>query len=197
MKVISLRALAPAVASVMLVLLAGTATAELKNYNIDASHSRIMFDVSHLGFSVMPGIFREFDVDLSYDEQRPERSTLAVTIKTDSIDMFHDKLNAHLKNADFFDVKQHPTMTFRSTKVEPGADGTARVTGDFTLLGKTMPLVLQVQLNQQGTHPMRRAAWIGFNASGELDRTEFGMDKYAPGIGAQIKFRITTEGGLK
>jgi polyisoprenoid-binding protein YceI len=160
----------------------------------DESHTRITFEVTHLGFSTMPGIFRDFDVDFRFDPESPADSSLKVTIDAASIDMFHDELNEHLRNEDFFDVANHPRLTFVSTTVTPTGEDTATVTGDLTLLGVTQPVTFDVTLNDLGPHPFDPERTVaGFDAVGALDRTAFGMDYAAPAVGAEILFRLTGE----
>ena len=79
-----------------------TANAEPMPYDIDANHSRIWFDVSHQGYSIMRGLFRDFDGSFNFDAENPAASTLDITIDAASINMFHEGLNDHLKRDDFF-----------------------------------------------------------------------------------------------
>ncbi len=160
---------------------------------VDLSHTRILFNATHLGFSVMPGIFRDFDVKLDFDPVNPTSSSFAVTIKADSVDMFHDELNAHLRNADFFDTAHHPTITFVSSKVEMIDATHAKVTGALTLRGKTLPVTLQVTLNKLGKHPMHQKQHVGFAATTTIDRSAFGMTYGVPMVGAEIPLTIALE----
>ena len=159
----------------MSVLLSAETSAEPQRFAMDASHSRIVFSVSHFGFSMLPGILQEFDAELLYDHEAPANSHLSVTIQAASVDMFHERLNKHLKSDDFFAVEKYPTLTFVSTKVEAGSDDTARVTGDFTMLGKTLPLTLDVALIKYAAHPMSGRQAACWEATGTLDRTVVGM----------------------
>lgn len=186
--------LGPVAALVPAAALADHHASDAPLWSNDESHTRITFEVAHLGFSTMPGIFREFDVDFRFDPEAPERSSLAVTIDAAGIDMFHDGLNDHLKGEDFFDVSAHPRLTFVSTDVTPTGDGEARVSGDLTLLGVTQPVIFEVTLNRLGAHPFDPERQVaGFDAIGVLDRTAFGMDYAAPAVGADVTFRLTGE----
>ncbi|HSG90177.1 MAG TPA: YceI family protein [Pseudomonadales bacterium] len=159
----------------------------------DLSHTRITFDIDHLGYSVMPGMFRDFDVDFQFDPDAPADSSLDVTIDAASIDMYHDGLNEHLRKPDFFDVENHPTLTFVSTEVVPTSASTATVTGDMTLLGVTHPVTFEVTMNKLGPHPFNGSMVAGFSATGTLDRTAFGMDYAAPLVGSEVRFTLTGE----
>lgn len=186
-----------ALAMLMMVIVLGTsasASAAAKPYTVDITHTRVLFMVSHLGFSMLPGVFRDFDVRFGYDKEHPENSTLEVTIKSASVDMFNDRLNEDLKSADFFNVDRFPTITFHSTKVISSGDNKARISGDFTMLGITKPLTFEVTLNKSGPHPAmnKDVNALGFGASGTVDRTVFGMTKYAL-IGKDIQFTLGLE----
>ena len=176
-----------------LVLLAPLAPAVAAPWVADLSHTRVTFDVEHLGFSTMPGIFREVAVDLDFDPEAPERTRFTAVIDTASVDMFHEGLNEHLRNEDFFDSAAHPQITFTSTRVEPIGPEQARVTGDMTLLGRTRPVTFLVTLRKLAPSPLTSRLTVGFSAVGTLDRTAFGMDFAAPMVGTQIAFTIAAE----
>ncbi len=72
-------------------------SAESQRFAMDTSHSRSVFSISHFGYSMLPGIFGEFDAELLYDHETPSTSHLSVTIQAASVDMFHERLNNHLK----------------------------------------------------------------------------------------------------
>lgn len=173
--------------------LVGAAASAAEPWEADLSHTRISFEVEHLGFSIMPGIFRDFEVDFQFDPEAPEDSSLAVVIRAESIDMFHDGLNEHLRNEDFFDVAAHPEITFTSTEVVPTGDDTARVTGDLTMLGVSQPVSFDVTLRKLGPHPFNQQPRAGFSATGVVDRTAFGMDYAAPVVGTDIAFTLAAE----
>ena len=132
-------------------LTAGTqADAEQLSYAFDMSHSRIFFDVNHRGYSTMHGRFAEFAGTFRFDAEDPANSSLDVTIDPTSIDMFHEGLNNHLQNPDFFDVEQYPALQFVSDRVEVLSNDRFTVHGQFTMLGQTHPLAFDVVVNQTG-----------------------------------------------
>ncbi len=159
----------------------------------DKSHANIAFSLSHLGFSTAHGRFGEFDGAARLDLDDPANSQLEVTIKTASVDTFFAKRDEHLRSADFFNVAQHPTMTFKSTKVERTGDNTARLVGDLTLLGVTKPVALDVTLNAFKENPINNKMTAGFTATGSLKRSEFGMKTYVPAVGDTVALRIDME----
>ena len=103
------------------------------------------------------------------------------------------KLENHLKNEDFFDVEEHPTMTFKSTGIEVTGEDTGKLTGDLTLLGVTKPVTLDVTFNKAGKRPMGDAYAAGFSAKGEVTRSDFGMDYGIPMIDDTVNLVIEVE----
>lgn len=164
-----------------------------EKYEFDKAHTQILFFVSHLGFSMSEGEFLEYDGELIIDRENPENSSVDVTIQTESIDMDHEKWEEHMKNEDFFHVTEFPTMTFESTNVEVTGENTAQLTGDLTLLGTTNPVTLDVVHNKSGENPFSGKYIAGFSATGQLLRSEFGMDYGLPGIGDEVEIRLEVE----
>ena len=179
-------------AAVGAALIAAPAVAE--EFAFDPSHTHILFTISHFGFSDVQGEFLDFEGSVALDPDAPENSSVSVTIDTASIDTGWEARDEHLRNADFFDVGTHPTMTFESTAVEMTGDDTALVTGDLTILGTTQSVTLDVTLNAMGPHPFREGVTVaGFRATGSIDRTEFGLAYGSPGVGDEVQIHIETE----
>lgn len=170
------------------------AQAQIERYSFDKAHTQILFFVDHLGFSFSQGEFHEYDGGFVFDRTQPENSSVEVTIQTASIDMDHEKWNDHMKNADFFDVENFPTMEFKSTDIEVTGEKTARITGDLTMLGETHPVTLDVTYNKSGTHPFNGEYVSGFSATATLDRTQWGMDYGVPNVGQNVELRLEVEG---
>ena len=167
--------------------------AENVDYELETVHSQIIFKINHLGFSNSYGKFKKFDGTLSFDPENWETATTNVTIKTKSIDLENKKWNDHMRSADFFNVDEFPTMTFSSTKLEKTSDNKGLLHGDLTLLGKTLPVTLDLVLNQVGEHPFSGRPYIGFSASGVIKRSEFGMETYVPAIADEVYINIEVE----
>lgn len=163
-------------------------------FKFDAGHTYIGFEIDHLGFSQTLGEFTKYDGTLMLDRSDVAKSSIEVNIDTASIDTDQADFDEHLRGADFFNVAQHPSMAFKSTKVEDVGDGMLKVTGDFTMLGQTHPVVLDVKLNKVAPHPFRPTVEVaGFSARTTIDRTTWGLDKYAPAVGTAVTIRIETE----
>jgi polyisoprenoid-binding protein YceI len=168
------------------------ATAEPREYAFDMAHSRIFFDINHRGYSTMQGRFSSFGGKFLFDAENPTASSLDVTIDPASIDMFHEGLNNHLKNPDFFDVEQFPELRFVSERVEVAGENRFTVHGQFTMLGQTHPLAFNVVLNQTG-QGRNGAPMAGLTANGTIDRTKYGMGYGVPMLGTEVAFRVEVE----
>ncbi|TXD96046.1 polyisoprenoid-binding protein [Psychrobacter frigidicola] len=162
-------------------------------WQLDNSHTRVGFSVEHLGFSTTMGHFDKADGSLSYNMKTPNKTQMNFVIDTDSINTAWAARDAHLKKDDFFNVAKYPTMTFKSTKVDFYNPQQAKVTGDFTLLGKTKPLTLDVTLKKIGNSPMTKEPVIGFRATGNIDRVAYGMTTFAQGITTNVPIQIDGE----
>jgi len=168
-------------------LLAGAA-----EYVIDSSHTYPNFTISHLGFSMQHGRFNDTGGTLVYD---PEAGTgsVEIVIRTDSIDTGHAERDEHLRNADFFNVEEYPEMTFTSTSASFDGEGKGTVEGELTLMGVTQPMTLSVDSIVCGEHPFNQKRVCGFNASGSLKRSDFGMDYGIPMIGDEVTLMLQVE----
>src|ERR1700682_1329686 len=141
---------------------------------MDANHSAITFAIRHLGLSKVRGRFHAFDVSLNIG---PSTTNFEIVANIDlaSIDTGQPDRDTHLRSTDFFNVDQHPTMTFRSTRIEPVDDGYS-MTGDLTLNGITRSVTLDVESNGLVVVPADGRTHFGLSAVGELRRSEFGIE---------------------
>ncbi len=143
---------------------------------VDKGHSELGFQVTHLGISKVRGRFNDFEGQIQIDAAKPEASSVQFTIKAASVDTGHQKRDADLKATDggFFEVEKHPTITFKSTKVEPKGKDLFSVTGDFTMHGVTKPLTLPVRALGPITDPYGNTKY-GFEAETTINRKDYGM----------------------
>ncbi|MFS2013945.1 YceI family protein [Azospirillum sp. CT11-132] len=163
------------------------------SYKIDPAHTAVVFIVNHVGFSNVIGRFDTVGGDVTFDKDAVEKSVVNVTIDTTSVDTNHAKRDEHLRSPDFFNAKEFPKMTFKSTKIEKTGDKTGKLHGDLTMLGVTKPMVLDVTFNKDGVSPASKLETAGFSARGTVKRTEFGMKYGAPAIGDDIQLLIEVE----
>ncbi len=162
-------------------------------YVLDKSHGKITWSISHMGFSTYTGQFADVDAKLNLDPAKPANSTLDVTVNMSGIGTLNEKLDEHLKTADFFNVAKFPTATFKATKIELTSNKAAKITGNLTLLGTTKPVTIDATFNQAGPTPMTNAYRVGFTGSGKLKRSDFGMSKFLPMLGDDVSLDIEAE----
>lgn len=167
--------------------------AAVENYALESPHTQVMFSISHMGLSNSYGKFTGYSGTLVIDRDAPEKSTVDVTIKTDSLDLNDKTWNEHVQAKDLLNVAVFPTMTFKSTLVTRTGDKTADMTGDLTLLGITKPVTLQVTFNDAKYIDMTKENRIGFSAKGTLKRSEFGMSHGIPFVGDDVALIIEVE----
>lgn len=179
------------------VLAFATAPVLAATYTLDPHHTQVVYSWNHFGFSNPSGQFGNITGTLDFDEAAPTKAKVEVAIDIASINTNVPALDDHLKKADFFDVEKYPQATFKSTRVEKGADARhLKLTGDLTLHGVTKPVTLEVTINKVANHPMSKKPSVGFDAHGSIKRSDFGMGAYVPNVSDEITLRITTEGSV-
>lgn len=146
-------------------------------WEIDGLHSSVLFKVQHAGAANFYGCFRTITGSFTLDEKDPAASTVELVIDPASVDTRDEGRDKHLRNADFFDVKQYPSIKFTSGKVAL-MSGDPRGTvfelgGTLEIRGKQKEIAVQVVKTGEGEMNGKR---IGFEAQFVLNRSEFGMD---------------------
>jgi polyisoprenoid-binding protein YceI len=142
-------------------------------YAIDPSHAAVEFVARHLMISKVRGGFTDVSGTITIAD-RPEDSSVEVSIATASINSGEAARDGHLRSADFFDVEQYPAITFRSTGVEHAGGERWKVTGDLTVRDVTRPVVLDVEFEGATATPFGDER-IGFSASTEVNREDWGL----------------------
>ena len=152
-------------------------------WKADPLHSEIAFSVRHLMVSKARGRFTSYDVTIVTSED-PLASTVAATIDLASIDTGFEPRDSHLRSADYFDVEQYPTMSYRSTGIGQTGNGWV-IDGELTLHGVTRHVPLAVDVNGFGPDPFggQRA---GFSATAQINRRDFGIDLNMPMDGGGV-----------
>ena len=160
-------------------------------YAVESRHTRVQFAVSHLGISDWYGDFTGASGSLKLDPANPASMQVDVSLPVASVTTTNAVLDGELKSAAWFDAAQYPTIRFVSTKVERTGPDKAAITGDLTFHGVTRPVVLSATLNGAGPDPMGKGYLVGFNASGVIKRSDFGVKTYLPMIGDDTTLRIS------
>ncbi|HET9034275.1 MAG TPA: YceI family protein [Dokdonella sp.] len=180
-----------------LALVSGSVFAATEAYTIDGNHTQANFTWTHFGYSNPSGGFNDISGTINFDAEDPTRSSVDVSIAIDSLNTQVEKLDEHLKKADFFDAAKYPTATFKSTRIVKGATKNEfKVSGDLTIHGVTRPVTLDATLNRAEAHPMSKKPTIGFDGSVTIKRSDFGIGAYVPNVSDEIRIHITTEASV-
>src|SRR3954451_5153325 len=164
-------------------------------YDVDAAHSRLGFAAKHAMVATVRGAFKVYSGEVFLDEENPENSWAKVEIDVDSIDTGNADRDAHLRTPDFFDIANHPKITFVSTKVEKVDDDVYTLIGDLTINGKTNPVSVDWELNGTSNDPWGNFR-VGFEGKATVNRRDWGLafqvalDKGGVLVGEKIKLEF-------
>ena len=142
-------------------------------YTLDAAHTTIGFSVRHMMVSNVKGSFGEFEGTIEFDETNPSAMTASATIKVASVDTANEKRDDHLRNEDFFDAPQFPTITFVTTRVE-GTLPNLTLVGDLTIKGVTKEVSIPVEVGGPIANPWGQIV-IGLSGGTTINRQDFGL----------------------
>jgi polyisoprenoid-binding protein YceI len=192
---------AAAFAAVASIALCGVAQAQGLNadpsavtggtYALEPTHTQIVFKINHMGFTNYYGDFSGASGSLRLDPKDAAVDSLAVTVPVDSVSTTSPKLVEELKSADWFDAAKYPTMSFRSHHVTVTSPGHALVEGELTLHGVTRPVTLEARFMGSGVNPLDKAYTVGFDVSGHIKRSDFGVSKYVPLVSDEVNLMIS------
>ena len=175
------------------------ALAAPESYTLDPYHSFPHFDVSHFGYTSIRGRFDKTVGKFTID-RAARTGSLEITVQTATVTTGDNERGSrprtrdeHLRTADFFNVAEYPTMTFKSTGVKFSGDNPAQVEGQLTMIGVSKPLTLQMESWRCGAHPVNKREMCGGSATATFKRTEFGMKFGVPALGDEIKLWIGFE----
>lgn len=146
----------------------------MSTYTIDAVHSRIGFAVKHMVISTVRGKFNEFTSTVTVDEQRPEAARIEVEINANSVDTGVEPRDNDLRSGNFFDVQNHPTISFKSTRIEALGGSEYRITGDLTMHGVTKSVTVTGVVEGPTKDPWGNDR-VGVELAGRLSRKEWGL----------------------
>jgi polyisoprenoid-binding protein YceI len=152
-------------------------------WNVDTAHSEVGFSVRHMMVSKVRGKFNDYEATLVTGAD-PAQSSVTATIQLGSIDTGNEQRDGHIKSADFFHTEVHTVMSYVSTSVTPKGDDWL-VDGNLTLHGVTRPVQLKVELNGITKDPYGGTR-IGFSATSEINRGDFGIEFNMPMDGGGV-----------
>lgn len=171
-----------------------TAGAPAGTYEIDPAHSALIWRAQHFGAGHTYGWFRDFGGTFVIDPD-PAKQRIELTAQVGSIDSRDPKRDDHLKSPDFFNAEQFPTITFKSTKVEPAGAG-FKVTGDLTIHGVTKSVTTDVVAVGNGVDPWKNVR-AGYEATLVVNRMDYGVAFMPEGVSKDIDLTIAFEGVKK
>ena len=146
----------------------------MARWNLNEAHTAAEFCVRHMMITDVRGHFKNLKGILEFDADHPERAWTEVSVEAATLWSGEPERDDHLRSEDFLDVGRHPTISFRSTKVEPTARNEYRITGDLTIRGMTRSVALDVRYLGQCRSPFDDTR-IGFAATTRINRHDFGV----------------------
>jgi len=164
-----------------------------ETYTIDPNHSYVLWHISHFDFSHPSGKWLVAEGTINLDKDKPQNSKVNVLIHVNDMITGIPELDKHLKSSSFFDTEKYPQATFVSDKVTLTGKNTADVHGILTVHGVSKPITLNVKLNKMGMSPITNKETVGFAATTNLKRSDFGISAYLPGLGDQVQINIEAE----
>jgi polyisoprenoid-binding protein YceI len=147
----------------------------LATWTIDPVHSSVEFSLEYMGVSTYRTGFRSLEGMITFDPTEPSRSSVAAAIPVSSIDVTNERLLGRLMDPDLLGGKDHPHITFRSTRVEPADSTRWKVAGDLTIHGITRPVVLDAEYLGQAKSPFSGKTSAAFRAETTINRGDFGV----------------------
>ena len=165
-----------------------------ESYKADPVHSSSAFRIKHANAAYFFGRFNQPGGSFTLDDADPTKSTFSVEIAVDKVDTANPKRDAHLKSPDFFNAKQYPMITFKSTKVEKGeGENMLAVTGNLTMHGVTKPLTVPVELTGKGEFPPGTPR-AGVEATFTVKMSDFEIKGMPGALSDEVKVVVSLEG---
>jgi len=143
-------------------------------WQFDPFHTQVEFAAKHLGMMTVRGHFAEISATGHIDPNKPEASSVDVTIQTASIRTHNTQRDNDLRSSNFLEVDKYPTMNFKSTEIKPAGEDRYTMLGDLTIKGNTRPVTLSVVKYGEFNDPMMGHR-IGYSAEGQINRKDFGL----------------------
>jgi polyisoprenoid-binding protein YceI len=162
-------------------------------FKIDPVHSFVVFNIDHVGVNRAWGRTGGPSGTVSIDDADPSKSKLEVEVAAESIDTGNAGRDKHLKGPDFFDVKQFPKISFKSTQVRKSGDNMYEVTGEFNLHGQSKPITVTLTKIGEGDKGPQMGHRVGYGTEFTLKRSDFGMTTMQGMLGDEVKIYVNLE----
>jgi len=162
------------------------------SFKIDPVHSSVIFSTKHNGISDFYGAFKDVSGTVAFDSADPSKSSVELTVPVESVDTRNEKRDQHLKSPDFFNAKQFPTLTFKSTKIE-GTGDSYKISGDLTIHGVTKPITVDFKKGPEG-----KGGKGEIRGGGEtrftIKRSDYDMKFMTGPVGDDVNIIVSLEG---
>jgi polyisoprenoid-binding protein YceI len=158
------------------------------DWMVDGGHSSVTFRIKHMGASWFTGAFDSVGGTVTLDPKKPEATSVKIAIPVDSVDTNNAQRDGHLKNADFFNAKENPEITFASTAVKAKGDD-LEIAGELALAGKSKAVTIVAQ--KVGASEMKGKR-VGYSSEFTIKRSDFGMNYGVEGgaLGDEVTMRL-------
>lgn len=173
------------------------ARAAAEQFEVDSIHSSVVFRIKHMGVSYFHGRFNQIEGQFTLDADKPENSSVEVSIAAESVDTNSGKRDDHVRSPDFLNASEFPQITFKSEKVKAAKDGHFEVSGQLTLHGETRPLTVQVEQTGTGKAMRGDGKLTGFETTFTIKRSDFGMKEMLDSLGDEVRLTVAVEGHSK
>jgi len=162
-------------------------------YVIDSVHSHAEFKIKHLNIGYQYGRFNDIEGTVIFDDKNPTQSKVDITIKTASVDTKNAKRDEHLRSPDFFNAKQFPNLSFKSSQIKKLSANSYQVTGTLNLHGVSKAVSFNFEKTGEGKDP-----WGKYRMGGEtnfsINRTDYGINFMPDGLGKEVMLMLSFEG---
>ncbi|NIB41096.1 polyisoprenoid-binding protein [Pseudomaricurvus alkylphenolicus] len=168
-------------------------TLEGGSYRLDSSHSTLLFKVDHFGLSTYVGRFNKISATLEFDPDNIQETSLMAIVETSSIDVNNPEFSETLTGEDWFDSQNFPQAVYETQGVKSINGNNIVYEGTLTMLGKVVPVDLQVHFRGGANNMLTGYYTIGFSAKSVLKRSDFGLDRYLGLVGDEVALEVFAE----
>ncbi len=147
----------------------------MSNWQLDPYHTQVEFSARHLGMMTVRGHFADVSATADIDPDHPEAASVEITIQTNSIKTNHEVRDNDLRSSNFLEADKYPTITFKSTGVQPAGQDEWKLKGDLTIKGNTRPVELDVHRYGEFNDPGMMGHRIAYRAETKINRRDYGL----------------------
>ena len=162
-------------------------------YQLDATHSYILFRIKHFGIGYSYGGFQNPTGKLIIDKDAPSNNKVEIEVQSNTVSTWYEKRDNHIKSPDFLNVSKYPIVSFKSRSVKKTGQDQYEIAGDLIFLGKKRPLTVTAVQTGRGKDPWG-ANRIGYETTFTIKRSEFGMTFMLGGLSDEVQLTVSVEG---